>query len=248
MTPAPLEGDVSHPSQDDPDMPLRLWLAAQAVRYHLEFLLAHAEDGVIWGAFRDGVLVTADQRITVAPLPRLRLDRLQQCRAFGSVAELLLWRDADHWSARVIQDSGGKATVHREHLAGRVAEWPDFLAQREENAQAEGQVESLEQHIDEQQILWGTCAEQATGGFTLLADGRQGLRHAVPLDLPESVFDTKSGATHRPVRLGVRHYLAYDKDDQIDSQRGERVATGTARIALSRLTSLQSDLPSTVHA
>ena len=62
--------------------------------------------------------------------------------------------------------------------------------------------------------------EAAAGEFSRLAEGVQGLRHAVPLALSQQDW----GDGH-PVRLGVRHYLSED---------GE----GWARVANSRLTGL----------
>ena len=78
--------------------------------------------------------------------------------------------------------------------------------------------------FDEAHILWGTHAEGWEGGFTLLADGQEGLRHAVPLDIPASSFERNS--RYRPLRLLLRHYLVNDSD-------------GCARICLSRLLGLR---------
>ncbi len=77
--------------------------------------------------------------------------------------------------------------------------------------------------FDEEQVLWGTRAEDRENEFTLLADGRQGLRHAVPLNVPASSFDGKS--LYRPLRLLLRHYLVKDSD-------------GCVRVYLSRLLGL----------
>lgn len=66
--------------------------------------------------------------------------------------------------------------------------------------------------FDEEHILWGTQAEERKKSFTLMADGRQGLRHAVPLDVAESAFGVR-GRSH-PLRLSLRHYLDYDSDGQ----------------------------------
>lgn len=78
--------------------------------------------------------------------------------------------------------------------------------------------------FDETHILWGTQAEARTGGFTLVADGRQGLRHAVPLEVEDAAFNAKE--RHHPLRLSLRHYLDCDSD-------------GLARITLSRLVALR---------
>jgi CRISPR-associated protein (TIGR03984 family) len=75
--------------------------------------------------------------------------------------------------------------------------------------------------FDEMHILWGTQAEERAQDFTLVADGRQGLRHAVPLKVEDAAF-----GRGRPLRLVVRHYLTYDGD-------------GRGRIAQSRLVALR---------
>jgi CRISPR-associated protein (TIGR03984 family) len=81
---------------------------------------------------------------------------------------------------------------------------------------------SEEDKITESQILYGTQGKEREG-FTLLSDGSQGLRHAVPLT--GITFD-KEGKK-RPVRLLVHHYITYDD-------------TGIARISLSRLVDLKT--------
>lgn len=40
---------------------------------------------------------------------------------------------------------------------------------------------SKDNYICEKQILWGTQKEEEKKGFTLVSDGSQGLKHAVPL-------------------------------------------------------------------
>ncbi|MBD2454063.1 TIGR03984 family CRISPR-associated protein [Nostoc sp. FACHB-87] len=79
--------------------------------------------------------------------------------------------------------------------------------------------------ITEKQILWGTQAEEVKDKFTLVSDGSQGLRHAVPLLNIE--FD-RTKELYRPLYLVVRNYI--DDDEK----------TGLARISLSRLVSLKS--------
>lgn len=78
--------------------------------------------------------------------------------------------------------------------------------------------------IEEANILWGTQLEGKTNGFSLVSDGRQGLNHAVPIDVPEIAFKARDRMT-RPLRLEIRHYLTCDGD-------------GQARVALSRLVNL----------
>jgi len=172
---------------------IKEWSQRQATQYGLKWLLAHADDGVIWGRVDHGKIVTAD---SIAPKvsPPLRRETLQQVRLFAPHAELLLWRDGDdQWYARLIRDANdGETPVWREV-------------------------------IDESQILWGTHAELLSNGFTLMRDGLQGLRHAVPLEV-KGKFKEES----RPLRLWVRHYIAESED-------------GFARIVASRLLDLRME-------
>ncbi len=164
------------------------WLKSQApsVSDQTPYLLAHAEDGVIWGRFDDGKLTTANKvfRKPEFDFPELRLQTLQQCRIFGREGEVLLWKYGERWKWRFI-----------EKLA--------------------------DEKIEERQILWGTHG-QRRDNFTLLWDGSQGLKHAVPLMNIVTVSDCK---LDKPVRLIVHHYINYDQD-------------GLARIYLSRLVDL----------
>jgi CRISPR-associated protein (TIGR03984 family) len=116
-------------------------------------------------------------------------------------------------------------TLQQARIFGRNAEiriWQNgtgFLACRLED-QPDGAAEA----IDESTILWGDNAEARMKGFTLVSDGRQGLRHAVPLDISDSAFG-KYPKKMRPLRLLIRHYLTYDRYGQV-------------RVALSRLVNL----------
>lgn len=80
------------------------WLTRQAAEYGLVWLLAHADDGVIWGRFDNGGLHSSS---TAAPdiSPPLRAITLQQCRLFGEGGELLLWPGDDGWCARLLTDA-----------------------------------------------------------------------------------------------------------------------------------------------
>ena len=58
---------------------LALVLSAQARSYGLRWLLAHADDGVIWGEFRpDGLHISSDAFPHISP--SLRVETLQQMR------------------------------------------------------------------------------------------------------------------------------------------------------------------------
>lgn len=171
---------------------LRDWLEGQAKQHNLRYLLAHAEDGVIWGRFDDDVLKTSGDvlfdKCTKFHPAKLRSLTLQQCRIFGNNCEVMLWKVDKNWKARSIEDTQDCSYLPDEH-----------------------------------QILWGTKPEQEKDGFTLVADGQEGLKHAVPLiNIP---FD-QSKNLYRPLRLTVRHYL------------DEAPETGVVRVYLSRLVDL----------
>ncbi|WP_041780765.1 type III-D CRISPR-associated protein Csx19 [Allocoleopsis franciscana] len=85
---------------------LKSWLEIQAREYQLKNLLAHAEDGVIWGEFRGQNYELATSGEAFPQLTQLRFSTLQQCRTFGKNAEVMLWKvGQDDWKARSIQDS-----------------------------------------------------------------------------------------------------------------------------------------------
>jgi CRISPR-associated protein (TIGR03984 family) len=180
----PICSDIS---VDDIESDFLGWLQKNAKDKSLIYLLAHAEDGVIWGHFKGGEFVTSGD--VFSQCAELRLATLQQCRIFGENAEIMLWKVGKNWKARSIEDG---------HL-------------------------SKDDYIPEAQILWGTQKEQEKSGFTLVSDGSQGLKHAVP-----RTGITFKGKDSRPLRLQVRHYIDYDE-------------SGVARIYLSRLVNLDFD-------
>jgi len=149
---------------------LRTWLETQASQNGLPYLLAHADDGVIWGLYTQGKL-TLSGEVFAEMNVELRPKTLQQARIFGSQGEVLLWRVEDGFRSSSILDGVNKP----------------------ENA------------IEERHYLWG--AGQVINRekrFTLMEDGRQGLLHAVPHEI----------GAHRYAALQVRHYVAYDEQDQ----------------------------------
>ncbi len=163
---------------------VRAWLEAQAATYHtyqLMWLLAHADDGVIWGKLKDNRIITSHEATQgnghARPVyPTLRLETLQQARLFSESAELLLWRDGDNtWQARLIRDA------HPDEKT----EWDEA--------------------IDEEHLLWGTHPDPLNDDFTLMTDGAQGLAHAVPLNI-SGRFSEEA----RPLRLAMRHYVKED--------------------------------------
>lgn len=182
---------------------LKDWLTQHAITedYQLPYLLAHAEDGIIWGCFdvENLDLETSNRAFPECKFPCLRLSSLQQCRIFGEAGEVLLWNDNGVWRSRLILQSNVSELIAREQIG----------------------------LIPESQLLWGTQGKQ-NGNFTLLSDGSQGLKHAVPITVEESYFRKDKKELYRPVRLEVHHYFCYDSD-------------GVARIFLSRLVSLKKE-------
>ncbi|MFB6274143.1 MAG: CRISPR-associated protein Csx19 [Salinibacter sp.] len=170
----------------DGESGVRRWLESQAAlreNHHLSWLLAHADDGVVWGRVEeDGALVTSHEAAqgdaeALEVCPPLRTTTLQQARLFGRGGELLLWRDgARDLHARLIYKADGEdATV-----------W--------------------EKGFDEQQMLWGKGGRPLDHDFFFWSHGAEGLRHALPFR--RGYFATAASAeVSSPPRLRVRHYL-----------------------------------------
>lgn len=163
---------------------LENWLIQQASDYQLSYLLAHADDGVIWGKFqlKEGNN-SNDCILKISENPQLRLSTLQQCRIFGETGEILLWNSNDKWNARLISQTKISQLLQDRQIG----------------------------FIPENQILWGTQGK-TNGDFTLLSDGTQGLRHSVPIIVEEKYFSPNKKELYRPVRLKVHHYFNYDND------------------------------------
>jgi CRISPR-associated protein (TIGR03984 family) len=159
---------------------LRTWLNQQAARLGLKWLLAHADDGVIWGRFEGTKLVTsheaaADHAGARESCPPLEGETLREARVFSEKAELFLWRGVDRqWCGRVIRDA------------------------------REGEEPTWEEAYDEAQMLWGTTSQPLDQDFTLMVHGSQGQRHALPMRIM-----SRDGRPVLP-RLVVRHYLGPD--------------------------------------
>jgi CRISPR-associated protein (TIGR03984 family) len=95
-----------------PDTDLHAWLTEQAQQYQLPWLLAYADDGVIWGELRDD----GHLHLSCAAFPQsalhLRWITLQQCRLFGPPGELLLWPGPQGRQARLRLDSHGETITY----------------------------------------------------------------------------------------------------------------------------------------
>lgn len=99
--------EVSHEFDADP----KTWLTQRAATHDLQWLLVHADDGVIWGTVENGALQLSHEHFsTVSPL--LRSETIQQARLFGDNGELFVWRSGDHFQARlVVEEEGGEPTT-----------------------------------------------------------------------------------------------------------------------------------------
>ncbi len=82
--------------------------------------------------------------------------------------------------------------------------------------------ENTDNFFSENHILWGTRIVDARNGFTLVTEGRHGMRHAFPMEL---TADEANWINH-PLRLSVLNYIAYD-------------AMGQAYVGLSRLVDIK---------
>ncbi len=167
------------------------WFADQRALGSAAWLLAYAEDGVIWGKLAGGELI-----FPKTETPTLVSQTLLEARLFNEQGEIHLWRTDEGFSACVVTDT----------------------------ADGDGA-------FDEVQRLWGTDFDRESkvgDGFTLLVDGREGLRHAVPFEIPNNYF-TKRHPRFHPALIQTRHYF------QIDEQ------TGVTSVALSRLVSVKPE-------
>jgi len=167
------------------------WLQQKAIDYRLDYLLAHTDDGVVWGRLDGTTLRTSyeaakEHQKANQVCPPLLTGTLQQARLFAEQAELLLWRDSDGgWQARLIRDTNGD----------ELPLWTEAF--------------------DEPQVLWGTSHTTLLHNFTLWTEGAQGLRYALPVtgvvSLEISYKDGRNIPRKRqetyPPRLKVRHYL-----------------------------------------
>lgn len=88
---------------------IRTWLREMAIRHHLRWLLAHADDGIIWGENRADRLATSDE-ITPEISPPLRISTLRQARLFSDRGELQIWREDDDWKGCLIREARGGDT------------------------------------------------------------------------------------------------------------------------------------------
>ena len=72
-------------------------LEARAVKGNYEYLLAHLDDGVVWGS-------VLDESLKVSTPPELRIETLWELRLFGEKSEWHAWRVEDRWFTCMVAD------------------------------------------------------------------------------------------------------------------------------------------------
>jgi CRISPR-associated protein (TIGR03984 family) len=82
------------------------WLSQQFQERNLRWLLAYADDGVIWGEMReDGLHISSESFPEVSP--PLRYITLREVRLFNENAEMHLWNDGEAWHGIHVRDEDG---------------------------------------------------------------------------------------------------------------------------------------------
>lgn len=80
----------------------------QVLSGKFRYLLAHADDGVIWGKVDgDKLALSSDANAYPEVSPKLRLETLRELHLFGPQTEWFLWRTDTGWQARTILDGEG---------------------------------------------------------------------------------------------------------------------------------------------
>lgn len=93
---------------------LRDWLEKQ-MNATRKFLLAFADDGVIWGIYQEG-LKTAPQSFDKKVRRELRGETMQQAYVFGEKDEVCLFRVGQEWKAVQIEDVDGQDVIDEYHV------------------------------------------------------------------------------------------------------------------------------------
>ena len=125
------------------------------------WLLAHCDDGVVWGRYDT---TQGNWKLSSGPFPcispELKEDNLQQLRLFGEDMEVLIWRTENNFQGRILQD----------------AKDPD---------------EKELHPLKEKRILVGDrILDEPDDNFTLVGDAG-GSRHAVPICCKAEDFEKR---------------------------------------------------------
>lgn len=112
------------------------WFAKQGAMGNQTWLLAFAEDGVIWGK------LTNDKLVLSSSTPPLVAPTLLEARLFGEAGEVHLWRTDTGFSACHVTDTA------REGVTGAADEWLRLWG-----VEAEGTTNGFTQLVDGQEGL-----------------------------------------------------------------------------------------------
>jgi CRISPR-associated protein (TIGR03984 family) len=91
----------------DFDGDIKAWFSKQARTNNMQWLLAHAYDGIIWGIMRNGELHLSNCLVG----PELNANTLQNARLFDLSGEFLLWRTEAGFKARLLKEGLGEEKV-----------------------------------------------------------------------------------------------------------------------------------------
>lgn len=106
-----IQGDQSGDKAAEFQGDVAAWLQGQGSADGASWLLAHADDGVIWGEWRtDGLHLSSDVFLRPELTAKLQAKTLLQARVFGPDAEMFLWRTDNGWRGRWVRDGQGEPT------------------------------------------------------------------------------------------------------------------------------------------
>ena len=80
------------------------WIEKRMCEHGLPYLLAHADDGVIWGRRNKGNGLVLSGQVFPELKVELRAKTLQELRLFGPAGEIFLWRTEDGFATRPLLD------------------------------------------------------------------------------------------------------------------------------------------------
>lgn len=112
----PCQLKVNHEEVNLPDeKALNNWLLDRSNEFKLTYLLAFAEDGVIWGKVDDQLALSSQAYPEEDKFPPLTPLTLQSLRLFGQNGEILLWREDGAFKARILEEGDGDPSQYREY-------------------------------------------------------------------------------------------------------------------------------------
>ena len=152
------------------------------------YLLAHCDDGIIWGYFDEDKQLHVSSGLFGDRSPHLLSDgnNLKQLRLFGSKREILIWKTSNELIGRTITDNDKYLKYleprpeKRIVLGNRLAKVPDNV-------------------------------KNPDNGFSLLSNPARRY-HIAPILCSESDFMDEENRPTWPLRLELKHYFEQDKE------------------------------------